>query len=66
VVVGQFPNPEGSTPEYFGMVLAKDSSLTACVNLAIEELKADGTLAAITKEWLSDKTNVGTVPEFTT
>jgi polar amino acid transport system substrate-binding protein len=66
VVVGQFPNPEGSTPEYFGMVLAKDSSLTACVNLAIEELKTDGTLAAITKEWLSDKTNVGTVPEFTT
>ncbi len=23
VVVGQFPNPEGSTPEYFGMVLAE-------------------------------------------
>lgn len=66
VVVGQFPNPEGSTPEYFGMVLPKDSSLTACVNLAIEELKAEGTLEAITKEWLSDKTNVGTVPEFTT
>jgi len=65
VVVGQFPNPEGSTPEYFGMVLAKGSPLTPCVNLAIAELKADGTLDAITKEWLSDKTNVGTVPEFT-
>jgi polar amino acid transport system substrate-binding protein len=65
VVVGQFPNPEGSTPEYFGMVLPKGSPLTACVNLAIAELKADGTLDAITKEWLSDKTNVGTVPEFT-
>ncbi len=66
VVVGQFANPEGSTPEYFGMVLAKGSPLTACVNMAIDELKADGTLDAITKEWLSDKTNVGTVPEFTT
>ena len=66
VVVGYFPNPEGSTPEYFGTVLPKDSSLTPCVNLAIEELKADGTLDSITKEWLSDKTNVGTVPEFTT
>jgi polar amino acid transport system substrate-binding protein len=66
VVVGQFPIPEGSTPEYFGMVLPKGSSLTDCVNMALEELKADGTLAAIQKDWLSDKTNVGTVPEFTT
>jgi polar amino acid transport system substrate-binding protein len=63
-VVGQFPNPAGSTPEYFGMVLAKDSSLTSCVNLALEEMKADGSLAALTTKWLSEKTNVGTVPEF--
>jgi polar amino acid transport system substrate-binding protein len=63
-VVGQFPNPSDATPEYFGMVLPKDSSLTACVNLALQEMKDDGSLAALTKEWLSDKTNVGTVPEF--
>jgi polar amino acid transport system substrate-binding protein len=64
VVVGQFANPEGSTPEYFGAVLAKDSSLTPCVDLALAEMKADGTLQAITKKWLSEKTNVGSVPVF--
>ena len=63
-VVGQFPNPPDATPEYFGMVLPKGSSLTGCVNMAIQEMKADGSLAALTKEWLSQKTNVGTVPEF--
>ncbi len=63
-VVGQFPNPPGSQPEYFGMVLAKGSPLTQCVNLALEAMKSDGTLAAITQKWLSEKTNVGTVPVF--
>jgi polar amino acid transport system substrate-binding protein len=63
-VVGQFENAAGSTPEYFGMVFAKGSSLTPCVNLALAEMKADGTLQAITKEWLSTKTNVGKVPVF--
>jgi polar amino acid transport system substrate-binding protein len=61
-VLGQFENAAGSTPEYFGMVFAKGSSLTSCVNLALAEMKADGTLQDITKEWLSDKTNVGEVP----
>ena len=64
VVVGQFPTPEGTTPGYFGMVLPKGSNLTQCVNLALTEMKDDGTLQAITKEWLSQKTNVGTVPTF--
>jgi polar amino acid transport system substrate-binding protein len=64
VVVGQFANPAGASPEYFGAVLAKDSSLTPCVDLALAEMKADGTLQAITKKWLSEKTNVGSVPVF--
>jgi polar amino acid transport system substrate-binding protein len=63
-VVGQFPIPAGQTPDYFGIVLAKDSSLTSCVNLALEEMKDDGTLTQITDEWLSKKTNVGEVPVF--
>lgn len=63
-VVGQFPNPPGETPEHFSMALAKGSSLTTCVNQAIDELKQDGTLAALTTEWLSEKTNVGSVPMF--
>jgi len=59
-IVGQFPAPaEG---EFFSLVLAKDSPLTACVNQEIAALKADGTLESITKEWLADKANA---PVFT-
>jgi polar amino acid transport system substrate-binding protein len=62
VVVGQFENTSG---EYFGMTFGKGSPLVACVNLALTEMKADGTLAAIQQEWLSEKTNVGKVPVLT-
>jgi polar amino acid transport system substrate-binding protein len=55
VIVGQFPAPTGADAEHVSVVLAKGSSLTACVNTAIAALKTDGTLDAITKEWLSDK-----------
>ncbi|HSL32142.1 MAG TPA: ABC transporter substrate-binding protein, partial [Candidatus Limnocylindrales bacterium] len=55
VIVGQFAPPTGADAEHFSVVLAKDSPLTACVNDAIAELKSDGTLDAITQEWLSDK-----------
>jgi polar amino acid transport system substrate-binding protein len=57
VIVGQFPAPTGADAEHFSVVLAKGSSLTACVNTAIAALKTDGPLDAITKEWLSDKAN---------
>ena len=55
VIVGQFAPPTGADAEHFSVVLAKDSPLTDCVNGAIAALKSDGTLDAITKEWLSDK-----------
>lgn len=55
VIVGQFPVQPGG--EHFSAVLDKDSSLTTCVNQAIGALKADGTLAQITQEWLADKAN---------
>jgi polar amino acid transport system substrate-binding protein len=55
VVVGQFPAPTGADAEHFSVVLAKGSTLTACVNSAIAAMKVDGSLDAITKEWLSDK-----------
>jgi polar amino acid transport system substrate-binding protein len=64
IVLAQFPNEAVEGGEYFGAVLAKGSSLTECVNLALQEMKADGTLDAITTEWLSEKTNVGEVPVF--
>jgi polar amino acid transport system substrate-binding protein len=52
-IVGQFPSL--GTQEYFGMVLQKDSPLTACVNKALAALKSAGTLAEIQQTWLSDK-----------
>jgi polar amino acid transport system substrate-binding protein len=55
VIVGQFPVTPGPSAEHFSLVLAKGSSLTACVNQALASMKADGSLDAITKEWLSDK-----------
>jgi polar amino acid transport system substrate-binding protein len=55
VIVGQFPAPTGADAEHFSVVLAKGSALTTCVNTAIAALKSDGSLDAITKEWLSDK-----------
>ena len=61
-VVGQFQLPSGADVEHFGVVLAKGSSLTPCVNGAIEALTDDGTLAAITTEWLSEKVKA---PVFT-
>ena len=42
------------------------SPLVQCADLALAEIKADGTLDAIHQEWLVEKTNVGQVPEFTT
>ncbi|MEU8758626.1 ABC transporter substrate-binding protein [Streptomyces sp. NPDC048659] len=53
-VVGQFETPAGAAKEQFGLVLDKDSALTSCVSKAVDALRADGTLAAIEKQWLSD------------
>jgi polar amino acid transport system substrate-binding protein len=55
VVVGQFPAPTGADAEHFSVVLPLGSSVTNCVNSSIAAMKADGSLDAITKEWLSDK-----------
>jgi polar amino acid transport system substrate-binding protein len=61
-VVGQFALPAGADVEHFSLVLAKGSSLTDCMNGAIKALTDDGTLAALTQEWLSDKASA---PVFT-
>jgi len=52
-VLGQFAASSG---EHFGMVLAKGSPVTSCVNRAIAELKANGTLARIQQQWLAKAT----------
>ncbi|WP_406009609.1 ABC transporter substrate-binding protein [Streptomyces sp. NBC_00637] len=52
-IVGQFEN-QGGTPEQFGLVLDKGSVLTSCVSGAVDALRANGTLAKIEQQWLSD------------
>ena len=52
VIVGQFP--PGPEVDQFGLAFEKGSPLIDCVDAAIEEMKADGTLAAIQQEWLAD------------
>ncbi|WP_097235168.1 MULTISPECIES: ABC transporter substrate-binding protein [unclassified Streptomyces] len=51
-VVGQFES--ASQGEQFGLVLDKGSKLTGCVSQAVDALRADGTLAKLEKQWLSD------------
>jgi polar amino acid transport system substrate-binding protein len=56
VVVGQLDSNVGG--DSFGYVLPKGSALTAPVSAALDELRADKTLAKITAEWLSDSISV--------
>jgi polar amino acid transport system substrate-binding protein len=53
VIVGQFPTV--GSQEYFAMAFEKDSPLVECVDLALHEMKDDGTLDDIRQEWLADK-----------
>jgi polar amino acid transport system substrate-binding protein len=53
-IVGQFPAPGG---DEWGALLEKDSSLTACVSAAIDELRESGELDEIKKRWISDEAN---------
>jgi polar amino acid transport system substrate-binding protein len=55
VVVGQFET-EG-TQEYLAMAFETGSPLVECVNLALQEMRDDGTLEAIEQEWLAGKTD---------
>jgi polar amino acid transport system substrate-binding protein len=51
VIVGQLP--QVGVPEQFGIVLDKGSPLTDCVSRAVDQLRNDGTLAALEKQWLA-------------
>lgn len=52
-IIGQLP-AEGGEPEQFGLVLDKDSPLTACVSEAVDILRTDGTLDRLAEQWLSE------------
>jgi len=50
-IIGQFPT--GNAGERFGMVLQKGNKLVGCINHALNQLKADGTLQQIQDKWLA-------------
>ena len=52
VLVGQLDSDEGG--DEFGMLLAKDSPLTAPVTKAVDALRGDGTLDKLAQQWLTD------------
>ncbi len=53
-VIGQFRSQ--GTKERFGMVLQKGSSLTACVNKALDRLWLNGTIKNLQRIWLAKAT----------
>lgn len=59
-IVGQF-EPRTGESEEFGLLLDKDSPLTACVSLAVEALDEDGTLADLQQTWLAEAADVKTL-----
>ncbi len=56
-VIGQFAADAAGTSDQFGLVFDLENPLVSCVNTALATLKDNGTLAAIEKTWLADKTN---------
>lgn len=54
-IVGQLPG--AASGDQFGLVLDKDSALTAAVTAAVDALREDGTLAALEAKWLADYAN---------
>jgi polar amino acid transport system substrate-binding protein len=59
VIVGQLP--QVGVPEQFGLVLDLGSPLTSCVSQAVDQLRQDGTLAVLEKQWLA---STGGAPEL--
>ncbi len=53
-VVGQLPKQEAA--DTWGLVLQKENPLVGCVDQALGEITADGTLEAITTQWMTDFT----------
>ncbi len=51
LIVGQLPSTGDG--DNFGLLLAKDSPITACVSGAVDAIKASGKLDEITTKWLS-------------
>ena len=57
VQIGQFP----STGEHYGLLFKKGNPLVGCINVALNTLKSNGTLASLTSKWLNIYTSVPTI-----
>ena len=58
LIIGQLPKLDGKNGDDLGLLLPKDSALTADVTAAVDALRADGTLDALAEQWLTDAGNV--------
>lgn len=58
VILGQFPAEVSENPDQFGLLMEEGNPLKECVDAAIEQISADGTLAAIETEWMQGVTGV--------
>lgn len=54
LIIGQLPTTDGETGDQFGLLLPKDSALTADVSAAVDSLRDSGRLQEIADEWLAD------------
>ena len=54
-IAGQFSAPGG---DKWGVLLAKNSPLTSCVDQAVSALQSKGTLSALSKRWISSAAKV--------
>jgi polar amino acid transport system substrate-binding protein len=54
-IAGQFSAPGGDN---WGLLLAKGSGLTSCVDRAVNALRANGTLAALSAHWIASAASV--------
>lgn len=52
VIVGQLPGTASGDVDAYGILLAKDSALTACTTWAVDRLRDDGTLAELEERWI--------------
>jgi polar amino acid transport system substrate-binding protein len=52
LIVGRLPST-GGQQEHFGLVTSKGSSLIACLNKSLSELRADGTLKQLQQKWIA-------------
>ncbi len=54
-IAGKFPAHVGDN---WGLLLARNSPLTACVSKAVETLQTSGTLNKISKQWFPQAASV--------